>query len=235
MATWVTHLMIADEILKIFPILKRQEFCVGSIAPDCNVENADFTEFTPPRSVTHFMSGKRKSISDAERFYDEYINNKEFDSSNEHSFLLGYYAHLLTDAEFQKYIRDEKRVADSFVRIRSVPEIYEKANKLPQNFDTIKSLIPKSERMKDIHTIEAEYLEKNPNSGYFTEIIPLRYFPDHIDILPKGAIVRKIGVMGYIPKKEKSEYPFVCISLEEYKSFIDSSVSLISQKLSPIL
>lgn len=85
------------------------------------------------------------------------------------------------------------------------------------------------------HHHEAEYLEKNPNSGYFTEIIPLRYFPDHIDILPKGAIVRKIGVMGYIPKKEKSEYPFVCISLEEYKSFIDSSVSLISQKLSPIL
>jgi hypothetical protein len=28
------------------------------------------------------------------------------------SFLLGYYAHLITDAEFQRYIRYEKRVTD---------------------------------------------------------------------------------------------------------------------------
>jgi len=56
--------------------------------------------------------------------------------------------------------------------------------------------------MKDIYTIEAEYLEKNPDSGYLSYIMKLKEFPDYIDYLPKGAIVRKIGVMGYLPKKQ---------------------------------
>ena len=53
MATWVTHLMIADGVLQHFPSLDRHGFCVGNIAPDCNVENEDWTAFTPSREVTH--------------------------------------------------------------------------------------------------------------------------------------------------------------------------------------
>lgn len=49
MASWVTHLMIADGVLTQFPELDRRGFCVGNIAPDCNVENADWTAFTPSR------------------------------------------------------------------------------------------------------------------------------------------------------------------------------------------
>ena len=44
MASWVTHLMIADGVLARLPDLDRRGFCVGSIAPDCNVENADWTK-----------------------------------------------------------------------------------------------------------------------------------------------------------------------------------------------
>ena len=73
MATWITHLMIADRVLEIIPGLSRHEFCVGSIAPDCNVENEDWTQFTPPREVTHWMAGKWKVMSDCDRFYNEYI------------------------------------------------------------------------------------------------------------------------------------------------------------------
>lgn len=57
MATWVTHLMIADRVLQRIPELKKHEFCVGNIAPDCNVENDDWTSFTPPRELTHWMTG----------------------------------------------------------------------------------------------------------------------------------------------------------------------------------
>ena len=39
MATWITHLMIADGVLERIPNLDRHGFCVGNIAPDCNVEN----------------------------------------------------------------------------------------------------------------------------------------------------------------------------------------------------
>jgi len=73
---------------------------------------------------------------------------------------------------------------------------------MPENWDSVKKLIHKNDRMKDIYTIEAEYLEKNPDSGYLSYIMKLKEFPDYIDYLPKGAIVRKIGVMGYLPKKQ---------------------------------
>ena len=60
MAGWITPMRIADEVLQQLPELDRLGFCMGSIAPDCNVENEDWTAFTPPREVTHWMSGNSK-------------------------------------------------------------------------------------------------------------------------------------------------------------------------------
>lgn len=107
MATCVTHLMIADGVLAHFPGLHRRGFCVGNIAPDCNVENADRTAFTPSREVTHRMQGVRKKASDCDAFYEEYILKRKsrIFSAEEYAFLLGYYAHLITGAAFQAMIR----------------------------------------------------------------------------------------------------------------------------------
>jgi len=73
MATWVTHLLIADRVLESIPELCRHEFCVGNIAPDCNIENSDWTAFTPSREITHWMSGSRKVAADCDRFLYENI------------------------------------------------------------------------------------------------------------------------------------------------------------------
>lgn len=225
MATWVTHLMIADRVLKKVPKLDRHSFCVGNIAPDCNVENEDWTQFVPSREITHWMSAERKVAADCNRFYREYIESRkdEIASEQELSFLLGYYAHLVVDAEFQRYIRDTKRVASVWKRMKEHPVLSNKIEGVPENWDSVKTLITKNERMNDIYTIEAEYLEEHPESSYLTEIIGLKSFPDYIDYLPAGAIVRKIGVMGYYPKKESSEYPFIAMSREEYAIFLDSA------------
>ena len=72
MASWVTHLMVADRVLEKMALLCRHEFCVGNIAPDCNVENEDWTQFTPSREVTHWMTAGRKVAADCDRFYEEY-------------------------------------------------------------------------------------------------------------------------------------------------------------------
>lgn len=69
-------------------------------------------------------------------------------------------------------------------------------------------------------------MDRHPASGYFTEILKLKSFPDYIDYLPKGAIVRKINVMGDIPVREISTYPYVAISEEEYTYYVDRSVAL---------
>lgn len=226
--------MLADRVLEVCPRLDRRGFCVGNIAPDCNVENEDWTDFTPSRAVTHWMTADRKSAADCESFYTEYIEKRGYliSTNEERSFLLGYYAHLIADAELQRYIRDEGRVAAVWSRIKAHPRLSVLSTGLSEDWDTAKGLISKVERMKDIYTIEAEYLEAHPDSGYLTEIIGLEGFPDYIDYLPSGAIVRKLGVMGYIPKREASSAPFIAISREEYSTYLDRAFELIYDKIS---
>ncbi|MDE5865803.1 MAG: zinc dependent phospholipase C family protein [Lachnospiraceae bacterium] len=233
MATWVTHLIIADNVLDKIPTLCRHEFCVGNIAPDCNVENEDWTHFTPSREVTHWMSGERKTASDCDKFYEEYIEKRKhtISSVQEKSFLWGYYAHLITDAEFQRYIRDDKRIEAVWDRIVNHAELSLKANGMPKNWDSVKLLINKEDRMKDIYSIENEYLEKHPQSGYLTEILGLKSFPDYIDYLPNGSIIRKINIMGYRPKKESGKYPYIGMSKDEYATFINQATKLVLEAI----
>lgn len=233
MATWVTHLMIADMVMKQCPKLDRHGFCVGNIAPDCNVENKDWTSFTPSREVTHWMSSDRKVAADGDKFYMEYIEKRknEIQSQEQYSFLLGYYSHLITDAAFQLFIRDEKKVKDTWDRIKADEKMRERAIGYQEDWDSIKKIIPYQERMHEIYSMEAEYLRDNPDSGYLTEILPLKEFPDYIDYLPHGCIVRKIGVMGYKPKVDENLTNPIVMSREEFCTFVDDAVKLVVSKL----
>lgn len=235
MATWVTHLMIADNVLQQIPDLSRHEFLVGNIAPDCNVENEDWTSFTPSREVTHWMDGKRKVAADCDRFLHEYVEKKEKLDKNEESFLLGYYAHLITDAEFQRYIRDEDRVKASWSRIKKHPELSKLSMEMEETWDSVKMLIKGKERMKDIYSIEKDYLDAHPESGYLTDIIGLTEFPDYIDYLPEGAIARKVKVMGYMPEKQVSRYPYIGMTVGEYNCFIGKATKLVIDAINKYL
>ena len=232
MATWVTHLMIADKVLQEFPEIDRRGFCVGNIAPDCNIENEDWTAFTPSREVTHWMKGQRKKASDCDPFCEEYILKRraEIHSEEEYAFLIGYYAHLLTDAAFQAMIRDENRVAAVWSRIEADDALCRQGEGMPRTWDSVKLLIPKNERMHEICVMEAEYLKENPASGYLTEILPLKEFPDYIDYLPHGSIVRKIGVMGYIPQEDTSLVKPISLSREEFEIFVKDTGELVIRK-----
>jgi len=231
MATWITHLMIADGVLKHFPSLDRRGFCVGNIAPDCNVENEDWTAFTPSREVTHWMQGERKKAADCDAFCQQYIihRNKKIKSKEEYAFLLGYYAHLITDAAFQAMIRNEDRVKAAWDRIKADKPLAVASAGMEETWDSIKRLVSKSDRMKEIYAMEARYIRNNPNTGYVTEILPLKSFPDYIDYLPAGAIVRKIGVMGYLPDSD-GFVRYITISQEEYTSFVEDTIRLVAEQ-----
>lgn len=126
MAFWVTHLMIADKILKIIPQLDRRGFAVGNIAPDCNIPNSDWSAFTPPKKVTHFMSGETKQLSDSDSFAEKYLINRKAISNEQYSFLLGYYTHLVVDAMFYDMIHNEERLKNALHRVAEKYGIYEK-------------------------------------------------------------------------------------------------------------
>ena len=235
MATWVTHLMIADSVLQHFPSLDRHSFCVGNIAPDCNVENEDWTAFTPSREVTHWMQGERKKASDCDAFYEQYIAKRRIQSPEEYAFLMGYYAHLITDASFQKMIRDEERVKAVWKRIKENEDLRQRSKGMEETWDNAKKLIPKRVWVGHIYSLEAEYLKAHPDSSYLTEILPLKAFPDYIDYLPKGAIVRKIGVMGYLPEINEELGEWIALSREEYEAYIQETIQLILRQFAKVI
>ena len=75
MASWMVHLRIADELLARIDGLDETAFIVGNIAPDSGVPSADWKQFFPPKTISHF-----KTKPDDERFFDidkfkrEYFN-----------------------------------------------------------------------------------------------------------------------------------------------------------------
>ena len=101
---------------------------------------------------------------------------------------------------------------------------------MEHTWDNAKKLIPKRVWTGQIYHLEGEYLSTHPDSGYLTEILPLKVFPDYIDYLPSGAIVRKIGVMGYLPSRGDKEENYIAISREEYMAFVDHAIESVVQK-----
>ena len=151
-------------------------------------------------------------------------------SAEEYAFLLGYYAHLITDAAFQAMIRDEDRVKAAWDRIKADKELSVSSTGMEETWDSIKRLVSKRDRMQEIYSMEAKYIRDNPNTGYLTEILPLKEFPDYIDYLPAGAVVRKIGVMGYLPKVGDFTVKYITMSQEEYAAFVKDTICLILEQ-----
>jgi len=234
MATWIMHLMIADRVLNIYPSLNRLSYAVGNIAPDCNVENENWTSFTPSREITHWMSADRKSAADCERFYCEYLRPRINPSLShkEFSFLLGYYSHLMADALLQYTVRSETRVHAAWERLRAMPSLRPLTEALPESWDSIKKIIPRTDRARENEYFEDEYISRHPDSAYLTEILPLQSFPDYLDYLPEGSIVRKIRVMGRVPSSPPVSVPMLSFSAEELNEYVEAAVHMICRTFS---
>lgn len=99
MATWIAHLRIAENLLAEISNLDQGAFSFGSLAPDSGIPNADWTQFDPPKEVTHFLTkGAGESQLNDLQFYRGYLSGQAFDpTSARFSFLLGYFFHLICD------------------------------------------------------------------------------------------------------------------------------------------
>ncbi len=103
MASWMVHLRIADKLLDRIEGLDRTAFVMGNIAPDSGVPNEDWTEFHPPKTISHFKTKPEdETYFDIEKFCTQYFREETIKaySNIEYSFFLGYYVHLLSDVEW---------------------------------------------------------------------------------------------------------------------------------------
>jgi len=99
MGTWISHLRIAERLLDHFPNLDEVTFTFGNLSPDSGIPNADWTEFDPPKEVTHFL--RRGEGEDAIHdlvYYEQYLADvTPEDDRKLYSFRLGYFFHLICD------------------------------------------------------------------------------------------------------------------------------------------
>ncbi len=233
MAGWITHSCIADALFERGLNVDIEHFSIGNIAPDCNVENEDWSAFTPPREVTHWMHEKNKKLTaDYEAFYTQYVENRTGLTRKEHSFLLGYYAHLIADVEAQRVLRDPDRVKAIFSRIAAIPEMQCRITGLPADMDTLKTVFGKKRAVSsDLAYMENRYALKNPNSVYNTVVRTITDFPNYLDYLPAGAIPRKIRIMANAPDPSMEKPEFIFYAEEEYTAYIQHTTELIYNKL----
>jgi len=231
MANWITHTLVADEILRQMPQLDRTGFVGGSLAPDCNVENADWTAFTPPREVTHFMAGDKKTSADLDGFRARYISGRMFASEEERSFFLGYWAHLALDVMHMRFIRDEQRVAASFGRIKAVPEMHKAIAGQPETLDTLKTVFGKDNVFADIVRIERRLLSQKNDSSYRSILPSVSSFPEYFDLLPKGAIVRKIPILMQRQDALPDAGDSVFFTAEEYDAYFRAAIQFVLNQI----
>lgn len=200
MATWGAHIRIAEAILKVDSSLDERYFLVGNVGPDCGQPNEDWSEFSPPKLVSHWIN--EDNIIEAEKFYSKYLN-EEIEDNKLASFLLGYYVHLLTDIEWRDMVAEKKKTDDNHKKL-----------------ETDKSFIWTIK--KDWYDLDHLYFRNNPNNIFHRIFKNIDSFPDYLDYYPTGAIEKQLkyiigfytGYSGnpereYIYLKEKNMDGFV--------------------------
>jgi len=106
MGTWISHLRVAENLLPHFPKLDEVTFAFGNLSPDSGIPNADWTEFDPPKEVTHFLrkGDEEHAIHDLV-YYQQYLANiKPEENIKLYSFRIGYFFHLICDIMWARRI-----------------------------------------------------------------------------------------------------------------------------------
>ncbi len=116
MATWLTHLRVAERVSEQIDVFDRSLFFAGSIAPDSDI----FPD------ISHWCTSGDKTTCDVQGFYIKYISGHT--QAIDTDFYWGYYVHLLTDVLWheQKIVPIKRESYDS---IRVIKQKWEDADK----------------------------------------------------------------------------------------------------------
>jgi hypothetical protein len=139
MASWLTHLRIAEKIKQRIDEIDFPYLAMGSIAPDSGMPDESRMSYTPSKETTHYTYKGGDGISDIDdaAFFNKYLIPEKImtRSDSTRSFLWGYYFHLISDkmwikqffepfkkdflqntsgteVDFIKYIREEMHSLD---------------------------------------------------------------------------------------------------------------------------
>jgi hypothetical protein len=214
MATWITHLRVAENLLGLIPDLAEEEFAVGNIAPDSGIPDEKWEKFTPPSEVTHFKVSKETlyPLADLE-FYRRYMERFHSPDSrpDQYSFLLGYFFHLVTDNSWDEIISQP-----TYKRFKT-------------RFDADRTFI--WEVKKDWYGLDFEHVRDHPDSLYWRIFLHCSYPINYLDfLLPEG--VRQVikHIQTYYRQRdehalERLNHPRIYLTMPEVDAFVETITS----------
>lgn len=207
-ATWISHLRIAENILKEYK-LEEKWFVAGSVGPDSGVPNEDWSEFNPPSKITHWKNSENEI--DSEAFYNKYLKDASYEGDRDRfSYLVGYYFHLLADKEWTEIIMNSKGILKYKERLKNEPEF----------IWTIK---------KDWYGLDFLYLRENPNSVFHRTFIKIKNVPDYLDYFPKSALENQMKYISsyYLGDKPDIDREFIYLSKENMDEYVSKATEAI--------
>ncbi|MFZ5353387.1 MAG: hypothetical protein ACOZCL_11805 [Bacillota bacterium] len=101
MASWLTHLRIAEKIKQKVKDIDIGYLMIGSIAPNSGIPDESGRNYEPSQEITHFRYIKEGLTNyNIDEYYNKYMTPEKFiiRSDKTRSFLWGYYFHLIGDS-----------------------------------------------------------------------------------------------------------------------------------------
>ena len=216
MATWIVHLRIAEKLSDLIESIDIEQFQIGNLGPDLNIQDQGWESFEPPGDVTHFRNTPEDKFwsSDLD-FYRQYIDNQqELNNNSQHfSFLLGYFFHLITDNLWHKQVGEETqtRYADQF----------------SADTDFI------WEVKRDWYGLDFKYLRAHPQASFWLPFLESEYREDYLDFFPPEIIQKKLAnIKAFYHRDDEQinkllERDFIYLSQQTMDEFIETATTRI--------
>jgi hypothetical protein len=209
MATWITHLRLADNLAREIPQVDLGSLYVGSIAPDSGIPDEDWETFDPPIEISHFgasnFSGTNHSDLD---FYRDYLAPHILHEGDKgrSSFLLGYFFHIVTDNLWWHEIGapTKSRFKEEF------------AND-PEFIWEVKG---------DWYGLDFRFLWENPDWNTWQTFLNCGYAQDYLDFMPRRAVQQRLEyIKEYYSRRDEKiekmvERPFIYLSRHDMDRFV---------------
>lgn len=201
-ATWITHLRLAEHLINLGLSADADLFLVGSVAPDAGVPNADGSGFMPPKRITHWRTGD--GVTDAEAYYRRYLDVPKQDK-RARGFHIGYYLHLLADHAWGECIWQPKKRTPLYMKAMA---------NMTNAMQEIKN---------DWYGLDFLYLKAQPDSIFYRRFRYLDNVPDYLDYFAAGMLTENIKKIQrfYRSPNFDLQRPYIYLSQPEIEAYID--------------
>lgn len=214
MATWITHLRLAENLLKSGFAFEIEPFMAGNLAPDSGIPNEDWSAFDPPKRITHFQDDVGMIFPEA--FFEIHFAEKRHNEDAK-AFCVGYYCHLITDVEWLKLLQFKEQQPDY------APHA-ERLAKEPQFVWEIK---------RDWYDLDFLYLRDHPGWQFFQQFTAIKEVADYLPFFPPTAFTRQLHHIQnfYVNQPPTLDRPFIYLKPHEIEAFIDTTTLVLSNTL----